>query len=332
MQIANRVSTNGFVVGWEPAQLGNALTCLANLFVLSQKTAIPAVFYHMRYYSHLFERGTALSVIDPQNKMNRLQLDLLLGALDEIVSTFLSSRAVGDGVFELRDVTRAEVSGVVWLCYSEMEIKDWRLDDAELKVQEFCARGNGLILTRAFWWQYTDMRELATYGILLREHLGTLLQQDVPARAASMLDEPDALKIGVHIRRGDYKIWRDGQYFYDLSQYRAIADRVHAELGPRCHRFYIFSDEGIDDQLFAGLPVFTHQGPYFADFVGLSACDYVIGPPSSFATWAAFLGKKKRIVLTSKEISSTLPLLEKAVDIIFPTGAYLPGDEKAGPL
>ncbi|MDD2878780.1 MAG: hypothetical protein PHZ23_16305, partial [Acidiphilium sp.] len=75
--------------------------------------------------------------------------------------------------------------------------------------------------------------------------------------------------------------------------------------------------------------------PFEDDFSALAKCDYVVGPPSTFGTWSAFLGRGKRIILTKERIRNPdfwSPILEQSVNITYPTGAYIPGDSCASPI
>jgi hypothetical protein len=111
--------------------------------------------------------------------------------------------------------------------------------------------------------------------------------------------------------------------------------RIHADLAGRPHHFCLCSDSLIDTAELQGLPIWYERGALEDDFVALSKCHYVVGPPSTFGTWSAFLGGAKRVVLTPERmanVSALPPILETAVEIIYPTGGYLPGDPAMGPI
>lgn len=106
------------------------------------------------------------------------------------------------------------------------------------------------------------------------------------------LNKKDSILIGVHCRRTDYKYWQEGRYYYEFAQYANCCKAIEKFLDERV-TFLICSDENIDLNAFEGLDVFklsncssTH------DLYALSLCDYIIGPPSTFSTWAALIGGK----------------------------------------
>lgn len=100
----------------------------------------------------------------------------------------------------------------------------------------------------------------------------------------------NGLRLGVHIRRGDYAVWKDGIYCY--------SDEVYVE---RIRQFAsLFPDEKIDvclstndvkvsavafQQLLDDNRLCVHLlgGNAVEDLYMLSQCDYVIGPPSTYS-------------------------------------------------
>lgn len=113
--------------------------------------------------------------------------------------------------------------------------------------------------------------------------------------------------IGVHIRRGDYRSWRNGEFFYSQKQYFNICERLKQSFPGRRIRFFLSSNERIDKSIFKpdeyfSLPFSTAPKDLFA----LSLCDYIIGPPSTFSRWAAFYGDKPiRFILPNETLTKS---------------------------
>jgi hypothetical protein len=63
-----------------------------------------------------------------------------------------------------------------------------------------------------------------------------------------------------------------------------------AALPARLVRFLLVSDEAIDGAHFQGLEIMVGLGDVVGDLYSLAACDYLIGPPSTFSIWAAWYG------------------------------------------
>ena len=100
------------------------------------------------------------------------------------------------------------------------------------------------------------------------------------------------IRLGVHIRRGDYAQWRDGQYFYGDEVYAAHINRF-AEMHPGkvLHVYLSTNDPNVTEarylQLCPQVRIHHLQGSAPEDLYMLSVCDYLIGPPSTFSLTAA---------------------------------------------
>lgn len=102
----------------------------------------------------------------------------------------------------------------------------------------------------------------------------------------------DAIKLGVHIRRGDYRTWCGGIYFFDDYQYISIIQQF-CQLHPeKTIDVYICSnDPQLDKELYRqqlrGTNVYFPCGTPAEDLCLLSECNYIIGAPSSFTLVAS---------------------------------------------
>jgi hypothetical protein len=110
------------------------------------------------------------------------------------------------------------------------------------------------------------------------------------------MSEWQGTRLGVHIRRGDYAVWRDGIYCYTDSVY-ADTIRQFAALHPNdtIDVFLSTNDPDVSVEKFesllneAGNHVRLHLfgGNAVEDLFMLSECDYIIGPPSTYSLVAA---------------------------------------------
>ncbi len=112
------------------------------------------------------------------------------------------------------------------------------------------------------------------------------------------------LLVGVHIRQGDYKRWQGGAYFFTTSEYAAIMARFAAAMPEKQVRFLVCSNEKQDEELFKGLNYVMGTDHPVEDMYAFAACDFLIGPPSTYTAWASFYG------------SVPLYFLKTAADII----------------
>ncbi len=106
--------------------------------------------------------------------------------------------------------------------------------------------------------------------------------------------------IGVHIRKGDYRQWADGRYFFRDAEWADFLQEYSARFGlsPQNTKFFIFSDESVDLSVFKGLAVaYVHNAVAAADLFALAMTDTVIGTNSTFAAFASYYGNVPLIVM-----------------------------------
>lgn len=119
------------------------------------------------------------------------------------------------------------------------------------------------------------------------------------------LKKSSDIVVGVHIRRGDYKIWNQGRFFYELDQYSQFMRRVKDAFPDKQVSFFISSNEWFDTDSFTGLSYFRYKqnepSAEILDLHTLSICDYIIGPYSTYSRWASFIGETPLCFLEDKE-------------------------------
>lgn len=148
-------------------------------------------------------------------------------------------------------------------------------------------------------WPYTDYRSLYLHQNELRQFIAP--KDEYINEAAEWLQEiriPDAVLVGVHIRRTDYQYFCDGKHYFELDFYKKKMLEIQ-RFSTQKVQFVICSDERVDEAYFLDeiehLCISRHS--FMADFAILSMCDYLIGPPSTFASTASFWGNAKRFTL-----------------------------------
>lgn len=107
-----------------------------------------------------------------------------------------------------------------------------------------------------------------------------------------MAQFPEAdIKLGVHIRRGDYKYWQGGKYFFDDDVYiRLIKDFCLLHPGKTINVYICTNDAALDLEKYQAVHthVYLSKGNGIEDLQLLSACDYLMGVKSTFSLWASF--------------------------------------------
>lgn len=106
-------------------------------------------------------------------------------------------------------------------------------------------------------------------------------------------DGDNILRLGVHIRRGDYAKWKGGIYCYSDERYAKFIS-AFARLFPQkdIHVYLSTNDPAVTEEKYAALTsadskedlqIHNLHGSAAGDLFMLSECDYVIGPPSTFS-------------------------------------------------
>ncbi|WP_028981233.1 alpha-1,2-fucosyltransferase [Sporocytophaga myxococcoides] len=116
----------------------------------------------------------------------------------------------------------------------------------------------------------------------------------IESYAEKVIKSGTRIYVGIHIRRGDYKSFENGIYYYSDEQYLQQIKRVSQLLKARDLTFILCSNETLNLDYFRQNNLSVETGPGFEldDLYTLSKCDYIIGPPSTFTMWASFYGEK----------------------------------------
>ena len=167
---------------------------------------------------------------------------------------------------------------------------DWE-EEVDLCDPAFVAEVSGRRLTFAQGWQFRAPAALKKHADAVREFFRPLDEHEanVAALVAQARGRGDVL-VGVHVRRGDYKTFMGGQYFYEPETYAEVLGRVEACFPGRRVVFLVCSNEGLKPGTFSRFETVAGTGHFVEDMYALAACDYIVGPPSTYTMWASFYG------------------------------------------
>ena len=93
--------------------------------------------------------------------------------------------------------------------------------------------------------------------------------------------------VGVHVRWGDYK---GSERYFSKSEYGQRMSEIRALLAPGKVAFLLFGSEPLEKEGFPEGSIICAPGTPAEDLYSLAACDYIVGPPSTFSMWASFYG------------------------------------------
>jgi hypothetical protein len=159
-------------------------------------------------------------------------------------------------------------------------------------------------------WNYRDKIALQKHKASIKKiFTPKTVYRDVVQEVLNTAKENGDVCIGVHIRKGDYRDFFDGRWYYDNDVYTEkmnVLKDVFAAKGKRCV-FLACSNEPVKRSDFQGIEIIPGEHSPLIDLYALAGCDYLIGPPSTFTMWASFYGEVPLLMLKNKEV---LPLVE----------------------
>jgi len=169
------------------------------------------------------------------------------------------------------------------------------------------------------YYIYTHPSILIKHAERIRKRLAPVVEQSEFTFISDKRSRENALIVGVHIRRGDYKEYRGGEYFFPLSMYENLARSLTINSSGRKFVFLVCSDEPIGDDAFSGLDWIRGPGTALGDLYALSLCDLVMGPVSTFNRLSAFLGGIPRFEIQSAVDSLRISDFRPVQDLTYPT-------------
>ena len=150
-----------------------------------------------------------------------------------------------------------------------------------------CFRLPGFTIVHGFT-ELRDFEAMRKHGGEIRELFSRAEHVELGDGNRCALTVKEEVVVGIHIRRTDYVEWQGGKYCYPNSVYERVIGEMRRLVDGV--RFAVFTDE--PESLSPKLSQFNLQPttPELDQWL-MSKCAYLIGPPSTFTTWASFMGK-----------------------------------------
>lgn len=158
----------------------------------------------------------------------------------------------------------------------------------------------------AHGWLFRDYQNFKKHADQIRKFFA--FRGDISKKVSekiSPIKSPNSVLVGVHIRRGDYKKFQNGKYFFSdecyLDKINQLKNIFMAQ--NKTSLFLVTSDDPniLKNQSYRLPNVRVFNGNPIESLCALSMCDYLIGPPSTFSSWASFYGKVPLQFLESKD-------------------------------
>ncbi|MDA3924624.1 MAG: hypothetical protein PF904_08000 [Kiritimatiellae bacterium] len=139
-------------------------------------------------------------------------------------------------------------------------------------------------------WRFRDDDALKTYSSVVRRIFTPVesCRSNITKVLSGLRSRCDRV-VGVHIRRRDYKDFNGGIWYFDDTFYRSVMQIAVSQFPGRTG-FVIASDEPVDLNEFSEFDVESAVGDPVGDLYSLAASDMIMGPPSTYSSWASFYG------------------------------------------
>jgi hypothetical protein len=262
-------------------QLGNRLTHMANIAANAIAYDYKVFYPYFENYQAFFEDfdGCLKTKLFSNKKLNSTLSIYLSIYLSEIVSKFRIKRLI---------------------CLYRNYADDWK-DNYDMNTPAFVNDAKHKIVLLQGWLfrDYIHVKEYREMIVnMFRPKQWIVFEVDEVVRNARLNSD---ILVGIHIRRGDYKTYNDGKYYYEDSVYaQRMKEFVNLQDNKRV-KFFVCSNEDIKNDVFSDLDVCIKSRHFMVDLYALAQCDYIIGPPSSFTNWASYCGNVPLLKLFDKE-------------------------------
>lgn len=102
----------------------------------------------------------------------------------------------------------------------------------------------------------------------------------------------DEIPIAVHVRRGDYKFFENGKFYYQIDQYIEVMKQLEILFTGKKLHFLVCSNENINFSEYStgNLKITMGLHHELMDMYCMAKTRYIVGPPSTYTMWASFFG------------------------------------------
>lgn len=187
-------------------------------------------------------------------------------------------------------------------------IKIFRVVNFNLEYKGYVDRSDEIYpfekgLTFCEGFQFRANKLVKKYRKEYKKQFDPNINKDLYRNKYFVKTNDDSKIVGIHIRRGDYKGYKDGIYFYDDEIYIEYMNQISTLLSENCTFILFTNDEQLDfkkyESKFKDKIIISKEDVHIDHFL-MSECDYLLGPPSSFTAWASFIGHAKLFQVENK--------------------------------
>jgi len=272
-------------------QTCNQLLQIAHWIPAAIEFDIPLYFPCFKKYRNMFY-GT-INQRHPRFPRYSPKLDIVDQSLSFICKSTAQIQLINSALYKIMD----RVPGIVSYHLNDNG-RDGNKTPTNVLENPRIAAGKSLFVRG---WLYRDKVGVEKHSEAIKNYFKPVIE--IQDRIDSCIQKNNTWKsvlVGVHIRRGDYSKWSDGRYYYDDSTICSMMNQITRLLPENHVRFLLVSNEIIDLKNYNAFDVFTGPGDPAGDLYSLAACNYIIGPPSTYTIWASFYGNVPLYVINNK--------------------------------
>jgi hypothetical protein len=261
------------IINDKPGQLCNRLWAYSFFIAYAQKHSLKIYIPHFREYQQYFENLSLLANVSFNILSKPKVLDLLTFQAYRILSKLL------------RIICRVIDLSVLNIYIDE---KHWSQEHWQLTMMS----RNNKIFFLGSWFHQKDVSALLEYKQQIRMLFEPAMRyrNRVDNLFTEICRRYDII-IGIHIRRGDYREFHGGAYYYDDEEYKWYINALKNLFPQNNVCFYLSSDQPFVKTAYCEYETVSLQNSAMVeDLYALSKCHFILGPPSSFSMWASFIG------------------------------------------
>ena len=177
--------------------------------------------------------------------------------------------------------------GAKWGLIPSISFND---ESEDMSVKEQWMLNHKTFVAEGWYVRFYDLFEKYKQEIIQQFAFDPVIIQKAQEQISN--EAENSLRLGIHIRRGDYKTWYGGRYFYDDNVYINYIQQFQQLFPDRHITVYICSNDPqlnhtVYTQQLKDMDVVFPAGGQAEDLCLLSMCNYLIGAPSTFSLVAA---------------------------------------------
>jgi hypothetical protein len=272
-----------FLIALRAGRLANRLVLFANVIALAEEQHHRLINFTFHSYAKVFETTRRDVYCQYPVRQRRSLFDVVPGLAGAIRGTRIFYRATRTACVlnERFPICGKKVMRLPAIGAPKMTF----LDDPEVQTRIAEAR-----VVFVYDWALRAPAWVEKHADKIRAYFRPRAEFEQDRQTLDRLRQRAEVVVGVHIRHGDYRRWKQGKYYFPASRYAAWMREMAEQFPARKVAFFVCSDEPRNQEEFAGLAVGFCGASPAKDLHTLAGCDYVMGPPSTFSQWASFYG------------------------------------------